>query len=77
MEKEEGIKNAKDLVSQYVKHKDDMSSDDRELAERVIKAAGVDPCVIGGETMEIKEIEKKSSKDLFSQIKSWFSGSKV
>lgn len=70
MEKEEPVKNAKDLVNRYVKHKEDMSCADRKLAEEVIKAAGVDPLIIGGETMKIKAMEKKSSAGLFARIKS-------
>jgi len=77
MKNEEPVKNAKDLVNRYVKHKDDMNPDDRKLAEDVIKAAGVDPLAIGGETMEIKAMEKKFSAWLvIERIKFWFGGKK-
>jgi len=77
MENEEPVKNTKDLVGRYVKHKNDMNPCDRELAEKVIKAAGVDPLAIGGETMEIKAMEKKFSAWLVvERIKFWFGGKK-
>ena len=77
MKNEEPVKNAKDLVNRYVKNKDDMNPDDRKLAEDVIKAAGVDPLAIGGETMEIKAMEKKFSAWLvIERIKFWFGGKK-
>jgi len=77
MENEEPVKNAKDLVGRYVKHKNDMNPSERKLAEEVIKAAGVDPLAIGGETMEIKAMEKKFSAWLvIERIKFWFGGKK-
>jgi hypothetical protein len=72
MKNEEPIKTAKDLVGLYVKNKDDMNPCDRKLAEDVIKAAGVDPLAIGGETMEIKAMERKFSAWLvIERIKFW------